>query len=208
MYVECLIFDDCSLINMAKLEYLCCVFQFSAIHQHKGTIWNYQRGGVFWGDMLQLSDGVRIECQPPCDQEKSVVPLWVSWLECNHWEPLLFARCTAASQVLRQFGKSLQMTAVTFINACCNQSVCTSQSNLSAMGLFQTEDLTQFVVYWFCCKMVAKYLCNFAVKLLSWNNYHTVYGGIFPFLFRSTRFWLISECKPLKVWGCLPAVHL
>lgn len=142
---------------------------------------------------------------------KSVVPVWVSWLECNtrnHWKPLLFARCTAASQVLRQFGKSLQMTAVTFINACCNQSVCTNQSNLSATGLFQTEDLTQFVVYWFCCKIVAKYLCNFAVKLLSWNNYHTVYGGIFPFLFRSTRFWLISECKPLKVWGCLPAVHL
>lgn len=92
-----------------------------------------------------------------------------------------------------------------FANDCCHiykcmlQSVCTNQSNLSATGLFQTEDLTQFVVYWFCCKIVAKYLCNFAVKLLSWNNYHTVYGGIFPFLFRSTRFWLISECKPLKV---------
>lgn len=72
--VECLIFDDCSLINMAKLEYLCCVFQFSAIHQHKGTIWYYQKGGFFW-DMLQLSDGVRIECQPPYGQEKSVVPV-------------------------------------------------------------------------------------------------------------------------------------
>lgn len=92
-----------------------------------------------------------------------------------------------------------------FANDCCHiykcmlQSVSLHQSNLSATGLFQTEDLTQFVVYWFCCKIVAKYLCNFAVKLLSWNNYHTVYGGIFPFLFRSTRFWLISECKPLKV---------
>lgn len=78
--------------------------------------------GFFW-DMLQLNDGVRIECQPPCDQEKSVVPLWVSWLECNtrnHWEPLLFARCTAASQVLTVWEK--------FANDCCHIYKCMLQS--------------------------------------------------------------------------------
>lgn len=130
--VECLIFDDCSLINMAKLEYLCCVFQFSAIHQHKGTIWYYQKGGFFLG---------------------YVAAQWWSknWMSASLWPGKIGGSCLSLL-IGMQHPQSLETTFVCkvhcsqpgsqtvwqkFANDCCHIYKCMLQS----VSLHQSEQL-------------------------------------------------------------------